>query len=284
MKNPFTTSLTLTCFASITILGCLTAGAEKKTVGADPKAVFTTADRIKYDVIMPGVAEFGTVSGDRMKGAHGTFIKVVKGTGTPAHTHSNSYRGVVLKGLVENPFAGNAATQVKMGPGSYYSVPAGSEHITRCADDSPTDCLSYIYQEAAFDFNPDVTGVNPELGKSAGIVLAKDVKYDVIMPGVAEFGTVYGDRTKGAHGTFVTIVKGKGTPAHKHSDAYHAVVLAGVVENPIPYNQSKPTRLGPGSYYHVPAGSEHITRCASDSPVDCKSFLYQADAFDFIAE
>ena len=274
--------MALSCLVSVSVIGCNSSESEEKIIAQDPQAVFTMPDKIKYDVIMPDVAWFGTIIGDRNTGAHGTFIKITKGTGTPAHIHSHAYRGIVLKGIVENPFAGNAATQVKMGPGSYYSVPGGAEHITRCADDSPTDCLTYFYQDTAFDFNPNVAGVDPALGKGAVIVLAKDVKYDVIMPGVAEFGTVYGDRAKGAHGTFVKVVKGKGTPPHKHSKAYHGVVLEGIVENPIPYNQSSPTRLGPGSHYFVPANAEHITRCATNSPTDCKSFIYQEDAFDFI--
>lgn len=254
------------------------------TIGPTEGAVFNLADEVKYDVIIPQVASFGTVIGDRSKGAHGTFVKITTGTGTPSHTHSHAYHAVILKGLVENPFPGIPATDVKMKPGSYYFVPAGAEHVTRCAKNSPSDCMTFFYQDAAFDFNPDTKSVDKTLGKDAKIVESNDVKYDVIMPGIAQFGTVYGDRTKGAHGTFVKIVKGKGTPSHSHTHAYHAVILAGIVENPIPSNQSSPSQMGVGSHYYVPAGAEHITRCAKSSPTDCQTFFFQDDAFDFITK
>lgn len=39
--------------------------------------------------------------------------------------------------------------------GSYYYVPADAKHITRCAADSPVDCVSYFYQDTPFDFAVD---------------------------------------------------------------------------------------------------------------------------------
>jgi quercetin dioxygenase-like cupin family protein len=279
-----TTALTASCLLLSLQFGCKDSDSDDATVGPTPGAVFTQAADVKYDVILPDIADFGTIIGDRTKGAHGTFVKIKKGTGTPSHTHGAAYHAVILKGLVENPFAGNAATEVKMGVGSYYFVPAGSDHITRCASDSPTDCMTFFYQDSAFDFNPDVSNVSPTLGAGAKIVLDADVQYSEILPGIAQFGTVYGNRETGAHGTFVKITKGKGTPSHTHTGAYHAVILEGIVENPIPSNQSSPSQLGPGSHYYVPAGAEHITRCAATSPTDCRTYFYQDTAFDFVAK
>jgi quercetin dioxygenase-like cupin family protein len=139
------TSLVASCLLAHLLLGgSATAGTTE--------AVFTTADKVKYDVIIPNVADFGTVYGNRETGAHGTFVKIKKGQGTPVHTHSKAYHGVVIEGVVENPVPGNQASPVKLVPGSYYFVPAGAEHITRCAQSSPTDCKTYFYQDSAFDF------------------------------------------------------------------------------------------------------------------------------------
>ncbi len=255
-----------------------------KVVGPTPGAVFTLAEDVKFDTIIPNDVLFGTIIGDRSKGAHGTFVRIRKGAATPAHTHGKSYHAVIIKGSVQNPFAGYPSTNTKMGPGSYYYVPAKSEHVTKCADDSPTECMTFFYQDDAFDFTPNPAGVDTSLGQGAVIILEKDVKFDVILPGIADFGTVYGDRETGPHGTFVKIKKGTGTPKHVHTTEYHAVILEGIVENPIPSDQTMPKQLGPGSHYFVPAGAEHITRCASNSPTDCKTYFYQTSKFDFIAK
>jgi quercetin dioxygenase-like cupin family protein len=118
------------------------------------EAKFITQDGMKYDVILPDAVSFATVTGSREKGPHGTFVIIKKGATTPAHTHSTAYSAVVIRGKVENPIKGNAASEAALGPGSYYHVPAGAEHITRCAADSPEDCMNFFWQETPFDFTP----------------------------------------------------------------------------------------------------------------------------------
>jgi quercetin dioxygenase-like cupin family protein len=145
----FSTFNTLAALALVA--GSMTSGL---AVAADSDAVFTTPGQVKYDVIIPGVADFGTVYGSREKGPHGTFVKIKKGQGTPGHTHSKGYHAVVLEGVVENPVPGNQANPTKLVAGSYYFVPANAEHITRCATSSPTDCKTFFYQDSGFDFIP----------------------------------------------------------------------------------------------------------------------------------
>lgn len=116
---------------------------------------------------------------------------------------------------------------------------------------------------------------------AAAAIGADEVKFEEILPGAVWFGTVYGDRNSGPHGTFVKIKRGAATPVHTHSSAYRSVVLAGAVQNPIPADQANPKTLMPGSYYDVPAGAEHITRCEKTSPTDCLTFFYQTAPFDF---
>ncbi|MCG5054353.1 MAG: DUF4437 domain-containing protein [Myxococcales bacterium] len=255
---------------------------DESAVQKNPAAVFVQSKDVAFQEILPEIAEFGTVHGDRSAGAHGTFVRLKKGQGTPAHTHGAAYDGVVLAGLVENPIPGNGASVVPLGPGSYYHVPANAEHITRCAPNSASDCLTFFYQASAFDFDPSLSAADPAAGTTAPFRPAASVQFETILPGVAEFGTVYGDRATGRHGTFVKLTKGGATPPHLHTAAYHAVVLAGLLENPTPSGEAKPTTLPVGSYYFVPAGAEHVTRCADASPSDCLTFFYQEQAFDFV--
>jgi quercetin dioxygenase-like cupin family protein len=118
------------------------------------KGHFITQNDVKYDVIIPDAVSFGTVSGNREKGPHGTFVVIKKGAATPSHTHSTEYSAVVIRGKLENPIKGNAATEAALGSGSYYHVPANAEHITRCAADSPEDCMTFFWQATPFDFTP----------------------------------------------------------------------------------------------------------------------------------
>ena len=116
------------------------------------KAVFTPADKVVFEDIIPSTVAFGTVTGDRESGAHGTFVRIPPGKATPLHTHGAAYDAVIIQGNFENPIEGESASNVVLTAGSYYHVPAGAKHITRCAADSPVDCISYFYQNVPFDF------------------------------------------------------------------------------------------------------------------------------------
>ncbi len=89
--------------------------------------------------------------GDRSKGAHGTFGQFAPNFMAPWHTHSESYDGVVISGVMTNPFAGEE-NPPKMGPGSYWHVPGKSVHTTACISDTP--CEFYFNSKGAFDFIP----------------------------------------------------------------------------------------------------------------------------------
>ena len=121
---------------------------------ASEKGIFTEASEVNFEDIIPGTVAFGTVAGDRADGAHGTFVRIPPGQATPLHTHGAAYHAVVIEGKFENPIDGDADSQVTLGKGSYYYVPAGAAHITRCAADSPVDCLTYFHQDVSFDFAP----------------------------------------------------------------------------------------------------------------------------------
>lgn len=113
---------------------------------------FVDSSDIVFEDIIPGVVSFATVSGDRENGAHGTFVRIPAGQATPMHTHGAEYEAVVIQGMFENPIAGNEGSMVTLSAGSYYSVPADAVHVTRCAADSPVDCVSFFWQGVPFDF------------------------------------------------------------------------------------------------------------------------------------
>lgn len=117
---------------------------------ASVSALVLKADQVKYEVVAPFVS-MGAAWGDRSKGAHGTFGRFPGGAASPAHTHSGAYHGVVISGLMTNPF-NEETNPPQMGPGSHWYVPAGKPHITACVSAEP--CTFYFHAEGNFDFAP----------------------------------------------------------------------------------------------------------------------------------
>ena len=94
-----------------------------------------------------------------------------------------------------------------------------------------------------------------------------------------QMADVTGNMGTGAHGTFGKFTPNSSTPLHKHTGAYHGVVVTGTMTNPFG-DEKNPPKLIPGSYWYVPAGAEHVTACLSDTP--CIFYFYADDKFDFI--
>lgn len=99
-----------------------------------------------------GAITAATVEG-MLDGAHGTFITLPIGEETVSHTHTNTYHGIVVKGIIENPVDGDT-TPKQLPAGSFWYQPGEQEHITRCSEDSTEPCVVFIFQSENFDFIP----------------------------------------------------------------------------------------------------------------------------------
>lgn len=108
------------------------------------------------------------------------------------------------------------------------------------------------------------------------IVAAKEVRFKDL--GGPQLGTVWGDDSKGAHGSFLRLPKGFVSPSHLHTGDYDAVVVEGTVTNVEAGQKAIP--LGPGSYFVQRGKVNHVTSCLSKTP--CLLFVTQREAFDFI--
>jgi len=106
---------------------------------------------------------------------------------------------------------------------------------------------------------------------------AGSMEFVNINPAIA-MAHAYGNRGKGAHGSFGTFPAEFITPLHTHTGAYHGVVIEGVMTNPFD-GEANPPELGPGSYWYVAAGAKHTTACISKTP--CKFYFYADSAFSF---
>lgn len=79
----------------------------------------------------PGAADLW---GDRTKNMPtGMLVRFNKGFSSPPHIHNISYRGIVIKGLMHNDDP--TAESLWLPQGSYWTQPAGQNHITAANDE-----------------------------------------------------------------------------------------------------------------------------------------------------
>ena len=121
---------------------------------------------------------------------------------------------------------------------------------------------------------PSSNGASADGGR---VLRAQQVRFQQIAPFV-KMGRAWGDRGKGAHGTFGEFPGGAKSPPHMHSQPYHGIVVSGTMTNPFG-NEANPPRMAAGSYWYVPAGAAHVTACISREP--CLFYMHAEDAFDF---
>ena len=113
-----------------------------------------TGDRLSptgllWKEIVPG-AHFGAAYGDWEKGAHGKYVRFVKGVQIPLHRHSNDYHAIAISGRLVNLFEGGR--RVEIAPGDYFYMAAGRAHSHECLSDA--GCLFYTYGNRLWDFVP----------------------------------------------------------------------------------------------------------------------------------
>lgn len=119
--------------------------------GGEKNAVLRAASELKW-VDAPGVkgVQQAAVWGDPAKGAHGSFAKFASGAETPLHTHTAMGRSVVVSGTIISAPEGQKPKE--LGPGSFFSLPAGMRHTTSCK--AGAECVIFSQWQGAFDLKP----------------------------------------------------------------------------------------------------------------------------------
>ncbi len=241
---------------------------------------------LSYNQAAPFVS-FAAGWGNMQYGAHGSFGDFSAASAAPDHIHSETYYGVVISGVLKNPFSAIPNDDIGMAKalpaGSFWNVPANAIHTTAC--EGGANCLFYFHSRAAFDFDIDVNGgetMDTDAQEISVSEIAEELDKDsaVISP-FARMYTVWGDRGRGAHGTIGKFIPGGASPEHTHGHSYHGVVLSGTMVNPfLGKTIDEATPLQAGDYWFVPAGIEHVTACISTEP--CTFYFHSEGLFDFV--
>ena len=236
-------------------------------------------DRVFQELIPGSGIEISTVFGDRATGSHASFIRVPAGSGIPTHNHTANTRSLVLDGPMAIPVPDNQIDPMSMVRRSYSFVPGGVNHRMNCLSGGE-DCLFLIEQDGPFDanFETDAPGSAPRDPNAIEVPYDPNTGFAAVLPGV-EFRDVFGDRSVEAHGTIVRVQPGEGIPAHYHTEVANGIVLNGLVEIPIPFDQVDPLTLPSSGAFSVPAMAPHEMNCVGTEV--CEFYLRQDGPFDF---
>ncbi|WP_306145597.1 DUF4437 domain-containing protein [Roseibium sp. MMSF_3412] len=205
----------------------------------------------------------------------GTIIRFKPGFSSPPHIHIITYRAVVISGAVHNDDP--AAEPMWMGPGSFWTQPAGATHITAAREDAGLSSAFLEIQEGPYLVQPrDRAFANGEfpVNVAAGNIVwidAEDVAW-VDAPGATEgadqpkMAFLWGAPAEAEkNGTFLKLPAGfKGTITG--GDAWlRAVVISGTATHQAP-GLSEATPLDPGSYFGSRRATVHAVTCTGAEP------------------
>jgi len=137
-------------FGAATI--ALFALAQPGTAGTDDAITSIPVAQLAWAGTEEGVA-FASLVGDRFVEPYMAMVHLPAGLVSPPHVKTANMFGVVISGTMTHIAAGeDPSSGILLPEGSFYKVPAGLAHVSRCV--SQTDCITFLYQDGEFDFLP----------------------------------------------------------------------------------------------------------------------------------
>lgn len=228
--------------------------------------------------LSPGAADLW---GDRTKdGATGMLVRFNKGFSSPPHIHNITYRGVVIEGLMHNDDP--SAEKMWLPTGSFWTQPAGEEHIT--AADGETNLIyleidsgPYLVMPSKEKFDNGERPLN--LHRSNMVWLDHKHNHNVSDAG-GKITFLWGSEKPGElGGTLLKIPAGFNGVIESSSPEFRAVVIQGAMD----YQSSeikKEKVLTAGSYFSstgefvheisIPKGKEAVVYIRSNNDFQLK--------------
>lgn len=119
--------------------------------GTEPITTIPAA-ALAWETTNEGVG-FAALIGDRFNEDYMAMVRLPAGLVSPTHIKSANMFGVVVSGTISHVAADADPAQAVLLPvGSFYKVPAGLAHLSKCV--SETDCITFLLQDGKFDFLP----------------------------------------------------------------------------------------------------------------------------------
>lgn len=108
--------------------------------------------QMQWEVTPEGV-QFAALDGNRFAEAYMAMVQLPAGLISPPHIKSANMFGIVISGTMVHVTKGDEnLPQTPLPEGSFYKIPAGLPHISKCI--STNNCVTFLYQDGQFDFLP----------------------------------------------------------------------------------------------------------------------------------
>ena len=118
----------------------------------DSKIIDMPSSQLNWEITKEGVG-FAPLQGNRFNEAYMAMVKLPAGLISPAHIKTANMYGLVISGTITNVAVGAPpSSEIELPTGAYYKIPAGLAHVSKCI--STVDCITFLYQDAKFDFLP----------------------------------------------------------------------------------------------------------------------------------
>ena len=215
--------------------------------------------------LSPGAADLW---GDRtVDSATGMLVRFNKGFSSPPHIHNITYRGVVIEGLMHNDDP--SAEKMWMPTGSFWTQPAGEDHIT--AADGETNMIyleidsgPYLVQPSDEQFDNGERPLN--LHNSNVVWLDKSDVHEIDADGV-KTTFLWGGVAQGElGGSMVKLPSGFKGELTTEASEFRAVVIQGEINYNSPDVKEEQT-LSAGSYFGSNGDFKHEVSVQANSEV-----------------
>ncbi|WP_448555970.1 DUF4437 domain-containing protein [Thalassotalea montiporae] len=214
----------------------------------------------------PGAANLW---GDRTKDtATGMLVRFKKGFSSPPHIHNITYRGIVINGLLHNDDP--TAARMWMPTGSYWTQPAGEDHITAADGES-----NLIYLE--IDRGPYLVKPSNQAFNNGEAPINLHANNLVWQPyGAGERAFLWGNTSKGEiNGSLIKLPAGFAGQLISSAEEFRAVVITGQLglvdshlvdgSNAKVGHANKLRSLAPGSYFGADQSNNYQLRSAQET-------------------
>lgn len=200
----------------------------------------------------------------------GTLIEFVDGFSSPPHIHNITYRAVVISGEVHNDDP--KAEKFWMGPGSFWTQPAGETHITAAKPGAKATAFleilegPYLVRPAAEEFDNGERPINVE---ARNVVWLDASDADWIASGEEsgpQIAYLWGRPEEGQrNGTFLRLPGGFEGELRGPDAWMRVVTIQGALGHRSAQGAGE-AALAPGSYFGSKSAVAHHLACRGDGP------------------
>lgn len=218
----------------------------------------------------------------------GVLLKFADGFSSPPHIHNITYRAVVISGAIHNDDP--EADAMWMGPGSFWTQPAGETHITAARAGSGAMAFleiqegPYLVQPSTDAFDNGERPLNLEASNvvwvSADQVRWLDSEAGSTASQTPQIAFLWGapdDDTR--NGSFLKLPTGYSGDLHGNDHWLRAVLIAGTASLTAP-GETDAKSLEPGSYIGSKGGDAHTITCETKD--GCVFYVHAKGRYRFI--